>query len=443
MSLRRFLQISSCCVAVSAFAAAPAAAVQRVVDSDGEATPSNCDSTLDTPFTTISLALAAANPGDIIIVCPGTTGVYDEQLLITETVTIRGLGGVMLKPSAMVTNANSLTSGKNIAAAILVVNPSGASTVRIETLIVDGGLNETTNGCADITLGGAANPIGIYFQNASGTVLNSVVRNFRRGAGHEGCQDGLGIFAQGDSGPHTVTVTGTSVHDFQKGGIVANEVGTTLVASENHVTGDGPTTFIAQNGIQVGFGAGGTIQKNVVADVVYSQCTSIEDPEDPEYPDSVACNNGSSTGILIYEGANGTTVSANTVTTSQVGVYLDTDSGTASSNLITNTLVYDGIYVLGDSNIVAQNSVTNSDESGIFVDGTSNSVTKNKINEAPIGIYVLCGVNTVPTTGSPKNTFVNTQQTVFQAGGSCSPSLSLTAQSGSGPGGSVQVAPVQ
>ena len=244
----------------------------------------------------------------------------------------------------------------------------------------------------------------MYYRNGSGSVTNSVVRNFRSGPGLEGCQAGLGIFAQSDDvgGTSIVTVTNTSVHDFQKNGITGNGPGTTLTAMSNKVTGDGPTPFIAQNGIQVGFGANGTVTNNVVSEVVYSQCV------DASAPDPNPCDNGSSTGILVYQASTPTTVSSNTVTTTQTGVYLDASGSTASSNVITRTRVYDGIYLPSgaDSNTISNNSITNSDESAIWIDGTSNVVTKNKINETPIGIHAACG-NTVPASGTSRNTFYN------------------------------------
>ena len=57
-------------------------------------------------------------------------------------------------------------------------------------MTIDGGGYTATAGCA------SPNPIGVYYRNASGTVTNSVVKNIRMGAGLEGCQGGLGIFAQ-------------------------------------------------------------------------------------------------------------------------------------------------------------------------------------------------------------------------------------------------------
>lgn len=104
-------------------------------------------------------------------------------------------------------------------------------------------------------------------------------------------------------------------------------------------------------------------------------------------------------------------MSSNTVTTTQTGVYLDASNSTASANLITRTLVFDGIFLPAgaDSNTIANNVITNSDESGIWVDGTSNIVRRNEINETPIGIHAACG-NTLPTSESARNTYYNVAQ---------------------------------
>ena len=372
---------------------APAAAAKRVVDSsDGQGSSTNCNAS-NAAYFSIATALTASAPGDQIFICPGT-GPYNEQLSIDKAVTLKGILGATVRPSPMLPNTTSLVTGNPIAAAILI---DGVAGVVIDQLTIDG----SGNGIA----GCSPNLIGVYYRNSSGTVKNSVVKNFRLGTGLEGCQSGLGIFAQSGAGTSNVTVSNTSVHDFQKNGITGNGSGTTLTATNNQVTGDGPTPSIAQNGIQIGFGAKGTITNNLVSEVVYSLCV------DPSAPGPNPCDNGSSTGILVYQGATATAVSSNTVTTTQTGVYLDASNSTANANLITRTLVYDGIYLPAgaDSNTISNNSITNSDESGIWVDGTTNTVTKNSINEAPIGIHAACG-NTVPISGTTKNTFYNVPQ---------------------------------
>ena len=87
----------------------------------------------------------------------------------------------------------------------------------------------------------------------------------------------------------------------------------------------GPPRIVAQNGIQIGFGAKGTITGNAVSEVIYAPCVSTS-----------SCG-ASSTGILVHQASSPTNVSSNTVTTTQTGIYLDVNSSTASSNLIINT----------------------------------------------------------------------------------------------------------
>ena len=385
MTLRpRFSPVLVCLFALT-LGASSAVAATRVVDDDGEATPANCNSSTDTPYTTITEAIDDAVAGDKIIVCPG---VYAEQIEITKALTITGVRGATVKPNPAVANTSSLFSGAPIAAIVLV---DGATNVIIDQLTIDG----STSGLS----GCGTNFVGIFYRNGSGTVKNAAVKNIYLGAGSEGCQAGLGIFAQsGDSGSSSLTVIGTSVHDYQKNGITANEPGTTLTATNNFVTGWGPTTHLAQNGIQIGFGATGTLKGNRVIDNIWSPCATPDDPD---------CAAGSASGIIIFDAADTTVVTANTVGSSQTGVYFQANAGSVTGNLIQNTQTFDGVAVVGDSNQVLNNSIFDSDEAGVFLFGESNIVQKNTINEAPVGIFIGSGTNVVPTTGKTKNVFFN------------------------------------
>src|SRR6185369_17360630 len=102
---------------------------------------------------------------------PGN-GPYDEQPVVDKPLTVSGRGDATVKPSPMLDNSTSLTTGMPLAAGILVKETSG---VTIESLAVDGADNGGT-GCAN-------NPVGIYFRNASGTIRNAATRNLRLGAG--------------------------------------------------------------------------------------------------------------------------------------------------------------------------------------------------------------------------------------------------------------------
>lgn len=346
-------------------------------------------------FTTINAAIAAANPNDTVYVC--NTGVpFNEQVTVSKSIKLVGQTGATIQPSPLVANTTSLSSGNPIAAAIFVTD--GITGVTISNLIVDGSQNQIA-GCLP-------NPIGVYFRNASGTVAYTAVRNFKLGAGLEGCQAGIGIFAQADDvgGISNVTAFSNSVHDFQKTGIVGNELGTTLTASSNVVTGWGPTPFIAQNGIQIGFGATGTVTGNTVRDVAYSPCV-----------DTSNCP-ASSTGVLIYDPSGAITTKSNNISGTQGAVYyLSASSGTIASNTISNTLVFDGIVIdtdgsnPGTANTVNLNTIMNSSESAVFVNTDGNSVTNNTIVETPIGIWFLDAMNS-----QSGNKFFATPLTVLQ-----------------------------
>jgi len=109
---------------------------------------------------------------------------------------------------AMQPNATSLLDGSPFATAIVVADTTDVS---IEGLIVDGANNGLTQ-CSPRLF-------GIAFQNASGEISHVAIRNFKLGTGLGGCQSGGG-------GSSNVEIEKSSIHDFQKNEITANEVGT-------------------------------------------------------------------------------------------------------------------------------------------------------------------------------------------------------------------------
>jgi parallel beta-helix repeat protein len=319
----------------------------------------------DAQYNSIQLAVAAAHPGDTIRICPGT---YAEQVRIDKSLRIEGItvgnqNLIDVMPAAVIPNSTSLATGNPIAAIILV---DAANNVTLQNITVDGSLAGIT-GCAP-------NLIGIYYRNASGRIDSVAVRNIKLGPGLEGCQSGLGIFAQSNSaGTSKVEVLNSSVHDYQKNGITGNGVNTDLTARGNAVTGFGSTPFIAQNGIQVADGAKGTVESNSVINHVYALCA------DPEICAAVSTN------VLVID-ASDIKVRKNSLGKSQVNVYLENNGGEVSENVIFDTDVFDGVYVLGNNNKIQTNTIFNSDEAGVFVDGNNNKVQGNTINEAPVGI---------------------------------------------------------
>jgi nitrous oxidase accessory protein NosD len=327
-------------------------------------------------FTSIQDAINAASPGSLIRVCPGT---YPEQLSIDKSLSIEGDNGAILLPSNMVANATG-SSGTPIAAAIFVKE---AADVEIQGLIVDTA-NSGISGCSP-------DLIGILYQNSSGSIKHNVVRNTKLAVSLNGCQSGDAIVVQSLGGETSiVSVDDNSVHDYQKNGITGNELGTEVTVSNNVVTGLGPTTGAAQNGIQIGFGAKGDVLRNTVTDNVWSPCVSLE-----------ICT-ANATGILIFQ-SDDVHVEHNSVATNQLGIYAGGQRDEIESNSISNSLILVGIDLASDNNLASRNDVTNSGYAAILIEGNNNKVQSNDITEAPIGVLKLSG--TVGNTQSGNSFF--------------------------------------
>ncbi len=372
-------------------------------------------------FATIQAAINAVPSGSIVQICPGT---YQEQLSINKNVTLTGVESgtsdaiVILPPSGGLSpNATSLSSSNPITAHVWVLGPA---TVNMNNIIVDS-VGNGQSGCGQPTL------VGILYQNASGTMDHVVTRNQWVGAsesdtGSNGCQTGLGIFVQsGNSGTSTVYVIASSVHDYQKNGITGNEVGTTLTVTNSDVVGQGATNGAAENGVQIGFGAAGTISGSLVIDDVW-------------LPDTISDPGDAAAGILLYDAAAGhSTVRSNTIGNTQYGIAAVTDTsgeGDGASitlNKVFGTRIFDAIDVCVNNSVIQTNTIMNSAESAIHLDascgatGNGSTVTQNVITDACTGVLQDSGTsgNTIaPNTYNAAGT---------TSGSSCTPTPSARA----------------
>ena len=369
-------------------------------------------------FTTIQAAINAVPASSTVNICPG---VYAEQISINKSITLIGVAfgtsdaAVIVPPAGgLSSNATSLATSNAIAAHIWVLGPA---TVNLTNLVVDS-LGNGLSGCGPPTL------VGILYQNASGIVNHVATRNQWIGSsetdtGSNGCQNGLGIFVQsGGGGTSLVNVLASSVHDYQKNGITGNEAGTTLNVSNSDIVGQGATNGAAENGIQLGFGAAGTLTGNLVIDHVWAPDT-ISDPGD------------AAAGILLFDASSGhATVKSNTVGNAQYGIAIvsDTsgqgDTATVTMNKVFGTRIFDGIDACSNGNIIQSNTIMNSSESAIHLDvscsatGNGNSVTSNTMIDACTGVLVDSGTSGNVIT---PNTFFATGLT---SGSSCTPAPS-------------------
>ena len=378
-----------------------------------------------TNFTKIQDAVNAVPPGSTIDVCPGT---YPEQVIIIQKVTIVGVPAGSLDAAVVSVPASGLVAngtdifGNSVAAQIFVQNATG---VTISHITVDGSNNQL-NSC------GSPNPIGIYYQNSGGAITDNVTRNQIMAPGLQGCQLGLAINVESNSGTPVVNISNNSVRNYDKNGITVSGPGTgggpNVTVSANTVIGLGATSVTAQNGIQIGLGASGKVMGNNVADDIFTGPTF------------------GSSGILIFA-SSGITVSGNVVDSTQLGIVPATDPtfGPAdntfiNANHIGGTQTFDAIDLCSNNDTAELNIIYGSAESAIHVDdecpgpgstpsGNNNVVRTNTINEACAGI--LLGSGTGNTIGS--NTFFNVVN-ITLAGNSC-PAVAMASANKAGGSG--------
>jgi parallel beta-helix repeat protein len=383
--MRRVTPLAITCALIVCFSAFSAASTVQV----GGCLPSVVN------FTSIQGAINAVPAGSTIKICPGN---YQEQLLIRKKLTVTGIAdagadAVVIYPPAGGLVQNTTDARGAVAAQILVQSPTASPiSVSISNITVDGTGNNYNND--DLR--------GILYQDASGTVNHVAVRNELPGDILSGLQSGQGIMVETTNfGAAVLNVQNSSVHNYNKNGILARYAGARLNATGNYVQGNGPTAVIAQNGIELAFnGAAGSIKNNTVIDNYYSgdQTQAV------------------SSDILLYDAANLAIVSANTVGNSNVPIALVTnfpgtygDNTTVSLNKIMGSSIYDGIDVCTNSNTITGNTIFNSTESGIHLDatcggtGNGNTVTGNTILESGCA-GILEDAGTSGTTDIP-NTF--------------------------------------
>lgn len=204
-----------------------------------------------------------------------------------------------------------------------------------------------------------------------------------------GAQHGVGVFyttlnqdSTSTGTAATGTVSGNVFTNYQKGGIVVNGPGAAVTISGNTVTGQGRALYIAQNGIQLGRGATGTVSGNTVTDNAY-----------------IGTNGASSSGILLIGGyvygpiTTGVSVTQNTLTNNDVGVYVynaDASGSSAPSTKTKNSIVNNTISNNGPTNVSGNG--LGGYQAGISDLGNKDNIVNNKISGT--------GYNTPSTDGS-------------------------------------------
>lgn len=199
------------------------------------------------------------------------------------------------KPSLFVVGActptNFFRDGINLTAPANLINPNVTVTGTVDATGCDIGVYYTgTGGKVDSAQIYGAKYFGVVNDGADVDVTTSTISDIGNNP-FDGTQHGVAIFfttetTVGDpTGSASGTIDGNTVAEYQKGGIVVRGDGASATITNNAVTGLGPVDFIAQNGIQVSFGATGLVRGNTVSGNDYTP------------PGTTSC------GILLYQAA--------------------------------------------------------------------------------------------------------------------------------------------
>ena len=172
-----------------------------------------------------------------------------------------------------------------------------------------------------------ANYFGVVVHRASVDISNSQIHDIGE-TPFNGAQHGLAVYyATVDSGSPlfqpactsgstTGTVDSNTIWNYQKGGIIVNCEGSMVTITNNDVTGLGQVNYIAQNGIQFGFGAQGEARGNKISDNFYTGCSNQDAAK-------TGCTPYVSAGLLMFDVlANEVKHSMNTFRNNQFNLLL-------------------------------------------------------------------------------------------------------------------------
>jgi hypothetical protein len=247
-----------------------------------------------------------------ISVCPGT---YTEQLKIERPVKLSAVSGVGTATVAMPAAAQQSTSACDAAEQIDEVSICAAGAVSITGINVDAVIPlETCAGKLDgIFVGGRATlkASSVAIDGAS-TSLNA----------YKGCQHGVAALIGSAASPAEVghaTFNKVVVTGYEKNGPTVEEVGSTLTMIGSTVTGEGPSPYIGQNGVEVAYGGEGSIRSSTVA---ANECNV----------GSCGATGEQASGVLFYQAAPGSSVSTSTIEENDAGAYYASGSAIEPSS---------------------------------------------------------------------------------------------------------------
>ncbi len=339
----------------------------------------------DASYNTVQEGVDNVRAGGTVHILAGT---YVEQVHINRSITLIGAD-----PSTVtIQSPDALSSCFSVDGSprkpIICVENTEAN---IMDLTVDG----AGKGNSNVAF------LGIAYHNASGTVSGNDIVGVRD-TPFDGSGYGVSMYGFNDDAvSRTLHVSGNHMSDYGKNGMAFAGEGLTADVTGNVVTGFGPTALLAQNGIQIGFGAGGTIMSNTVSGNVWTGTGSGDNNPltDPE-ADGAA-------GVLLYGPGAAVEIGGNTLTANQFGIWtVAAPSANIHDNSITGLAHIGNAYPVG----IAIWSVDQwASYFGISEAGTVATIANNTIDTNDYGVLILDYTAGAPTPSATAtgNTFTH------------------------------------
>ncbi len=270
-------------------------------------------------FATIQEGIDAVS-GSTVNVAAGT---YVEQVHITtDNLNLIGAGvgqTILQSPEELLL---SFSTGSNDNYPVLFVD--GCTGANITGFTIDGANQGDTN----------YRFIGVGFWNAGGSLVNAEVLNVMNST-FSGAQHGVAIYAYNNTaGPYDIVLDSIVIDEFQKNAVALMGEGLTVDVDDLTITGAGVTDVTAQNGIQIGYGAGGTVDDCSISGIYWDGDT------------------WTASGMLLYD-ATAVDMTNVTLDACQTAIYnLDT-SGSFVEGAITNGGNFYGILAYSTGALAA------------------------------------------------------------------------------------------
>ncbi|MDQ1519191.1 MAG: hypothetical protein QOI55_264 [Actinomycetota bacterium] len=304
--------------------------------------------------------------------------IADEVNVNKDNVTILSSPATGLFSIRPITNTLVAQTPEGAAVAPIVYVGQSRSAIALKNIKIDGSARPTAGACDP-----GKGHTGLYVRSAQVTLSNTSVLNITQGAGLEGCQNGSAIYVRTDpSASSNVSITRGTVSGYDKNGITCNSVGTTCAITSTTVTGRGAVGLgdAAQNGIQFGFGATGTIASVTVSNNNYQPTSDI------------------ATGILLYNAGDGVLVKNSNLFGNNINLDALNDGGggtgqTTANLTVTTNKAHDAAADIGNyaegitldsltNATVTSNTVYGNSEVGIAAWGIqASNINSNNVND--------------------------------------------------------------